>query len=169
VFVAGSGDMYKCATQSGASSYFNVRAPATGRFLQRECELEFESGPAGALAKAATPSGFPRVDAGIPRRTRRLRRKVLAQELAAEEKLLSESGRARNTPMARRRRSRKKGGRGQIPVRIARLKQTVSVHERNVEALKRSSPRSGDASEPGADIANVNVAIPLPEKHLRPM
>ncbi len=65
-----------------------------------------------------------------------MRRKVLSDELAAEEKLLAD---ARTTyadgapvPLPEERSSAEK-----YRERIARLRQAVNVHEKNVEALKK--------------------------------
>jgi len=137
VFVAGSGDMYKCATQSGASSYFNVPGAGDGPLPgSASANSSSSSGQPVRSAKAATPSGFPRVDADTQKGRDDLRRKVLAQELAAEEKLLSES-RAQYADGAPAPLPEEKADADKYRVRIARLKQTVSVHERNVEALKK--------------------------------
>src|SRR5258705_9845464 len=69
VFV--TGEMYKCATQSGASSYFNVPG-ATGTPAVRSTS---------SSSKAATPAGFPRVDPDTQKGRDDVRRKVLSDEL----------------------------------------------------------------------------------------
>ena len=65
-----------------------------------------------------------------------VRRKVLAEELSAEEKLLAESRVAyadgAPAPLPEERADAEK-----YRARIARLRQSVSVHEKNVEALKK--------------------------------
>ena len=63
VFVAG--DTYRCATQSGVSSYFNVPGA---------------SGGGGGSPKAPTPTGFPRVDPDTQKGRDNIRRKVLSDE-----------------------------------------------------------------------------------------
>ena len=120
VFVAG--DMYRCATQSGASSYFNV--PGAG------------GAQAVRSSNAPTPSGFPRVDADTQKGRDDVRRKVLSEELAAEEKLLAETralyADGAPVPLPEERADAEK-----YRVRIARLRQTVNVHEKNIEALRK--------------------------------
>lgn len=128
------GSMYKCTTASGASAYFNVpdaneRAPAARR----------AGGNASGTAvqpKEPPPPGFPRVDANTQKGRDDMRRKVLQDELAAEEKLLVEARSTYNN-----------GAPNALPEeqaqpqryadRIARLRQSVQLHERNVEALRR--------------------------------
>jgi hypothetical protein len=115
-----TGDTYRCSTESGAFSYFNVPGGSRDR-------------PA---AKAPTPAGFPRVDPETQKGRDSLRRKVLSDELAAEEKLLAEARVAyadgAPAPLPEERADAEK-----YRARIGRLRQSVTVHERNIEALKK--------------------------------
>ncbi len=90
--------------------------------------------PAGK--SAPTPAGFPRVDAETQKGRDEMRRKVLADELAAEQKLLAEAGaefaNGAPVPLPEERANAEK-----YRERIARLRQNVQLHERNVEALKK--------------------------------
>ena len=126
-----TGEMYKCATQSGASSYFNVPG-AGGSPLPGSAST---SQPVRS-AKVASPAGFPRVDADTQKGRDDVRRKVLSDELATEEKLLAESRTLYSDgappPLPEERTDAEK-----YRVRIARLRQTVNMHEKNVEALKK--------------------------------
>jgi hypothetical protein len=119
VFVAG--DTYRCATQSGVASYFNVPGA---------------SGGGGGSPKAPTPTGFPRVDPDTQKGRDNIRRKVLSDELATEEKLLTETrilyADGAPVPLPEERADAEK-----YRMRIARLRQTVTVHEKNIEALKK--------------------------------
>jgi hypothetical protein len=119
VFVAG--DMYRCATESGASSYFNVPGATDGDRRS---------------TKSPTPTGFPRVDPDTQKGRDDVRRKVLSDELATEQKLLAETrvlyADGAPAPLPEERADAEK-----YRVRVARLRQTVTVHERNIEALKK--------------------------------
>jgi hypothetical protein len=91
----------------------------------------------GAATKSApTPAGFPRVDPDTQKGRDDVRRKVLADELATEEKLLLETralyADGAPVPLPEERADAEK-----YRARIARLRQTVTVHEKNVEALKK--------------------------------
>ena len=125
-----TGEMYKCATQSGASSYFNVPGAGSSPLPGSATSQPVRS------AKAATPAGFPRVDPDTQKGRDDVRRKVLSEELASEEKLLAESralyADGAPPPLPEERTDAEK-----YRVRLARLKQNVSVHEKNVEALKK--------------------------------
>jgi hypothetical protein len=65
-----------------------------------------------------------------------MRRKVLSDELASEEKLLGEAreayGNGAPVPLADEKSDAEK-----YRQRIARLREAVQVHERNVEALRK--------------------------------
>lgn len=115
-----AGDTYKCATDSGAFSYFNVPGGNGG----------------GRAAKSPTPAGFPRVDPETQKGRDDVRRKVLNDELAAEEKLLAEARSAyadgAPVPLPEERADAEK-----YRARIGRLRQSLAVHERNIEALKK--------------------------------
>ena len=121
-----AGDTYRCATQSGAFSYFNVPGSNGGP----------SSASTSSSPRAPTPAAFPRVDPETQKGRDGVRRKVLAEELSSEEKLLAESRTAyadgAPPPLPEERADAEK-----YRARIARLKQSVSVHEKNVEALKK--------------------------------
>jgi len=118
------GSTYKCVTQSGYTAYFNVPG-ATG-----------EGDGASSSRGSASPSGFPKVDSSTQKGRDDIRRKVLNEELAAEQKLLEEARAAygngappampdeQNVPQ-------------RYAERVARLRQAVSLHEKNIEALKK--------------------------------
>lgn len=122
--------LYRCSTESGAFSYFNVPG------ISGEFRGSPSSGNGRKSASTPTPAGFPKVDAETQKGRDDMRRKVLADELAAEEKLLAE---ARTTfasgapiPLPEEHASA-----GKYRERIARLRQSMQLHERNIEALKK--------------------------------
>jgi hypothetical protein len=85
---------------------------------------------------APTPAGFPKVDSETQRSRDDMRRKVLADELSAEEKLLSEAralyANGAPVPLAE-----EQSNAAKYQERITRLRQSVLLHERNIEALKK--------------------------------
>jgi dienelactone hydrolase len=83
-----------------------------------------------------SPPGLPRVDAATQKGRDELRRKVLQDELAAEEKLLLESrgAFANGAPPAL---ADEQKDPQRYADRIAKLRQAVQLHERNVDALRR--------------------------------
>jgi hypothetical protein len=125
VYVAG--ETYRCMNESGFMAYFNVPGSPAGT-------------PPDSTARknGATPSppGFPKVDSATQKGRDDVRRKVLGDELATEEKLLAEarSAYADGAPVAL---PEEKTNVEKYRERIAKLRQSVSVHEKNVEALKK--------------------------------
>lgn len=125
------GATYRCTTASGASAYFNV--PDANSIARRPAAATGTPAPPGA---AATAPGLPRVDAATQKGRDELRRKVLQEELSAEEKLLADSrvAYANGAPPAL---PEEQSQPQRYAERIGRLRQAVQLHERNIEALRR--------------------------------
>ena len=84
----------------------------------------------------ADPQGFQRVDPATQKGRDDVRRKVLTEELAAEEQLLAEArityANGAPVPLPEEQANAEK-----YRERIARLRQAVQLHERNIEALRK--------------------------------
>jgi len=123
-----SGTLYRCVTAGGDPSYFNVpgATPADPP----------DTASRKSAAAAPTPAGFPKVDPATQKGRDDVRRKVLGDELATEEKLLVDARAAyadgAPTPLPEERANVDK-----YRERIARLRQAIGVHEKNVEALRK--------------------------------
>ena len=118
--------------------YSNV---APGKGLRKlSCEIVDDAprrATGGGNGKAASaPASFPRVEPATQRSRDEMRRKVLEDELASEEKLLGEAreayGNGAPPPLAEEKSDAEK-----YRQRISRLRQVVQVHERNIEALRK--------------------------------
>jgi hypothetical protein len=116
-------NLYKCRTQGGMH-YFNLEAPSG------------EGAPAAARGGSASPQGFPKVDAATQKGRDSVRRKVLTDELAIEEKALADAkaayGDGAPPPTAEEKEVPHK-----YAERVAKLRQAVALHGKNVEALKK--------------------------------
>jgi hypothetical protein len=125
--VAITSGFYKCSTGSGAEAFFNV--PGGG-------DSRGSDVVAPRAAATPTPSGFQRVDPATQKGRDDVRRKVLTEELATEEQLLAEArvtyANGAPVPLPEEQTSADK-----YRERIARLRQSVQLHERNIEALKK--------------------------------
>jgi hypothetical protein len=93
-------------------------------------------GAPGSARATPTPSGFPKVDPETQRGRDDMRRKVLGEELASEEKLLAEAraSYANGAPVPL---PEEQSNAARYQERIGRLRQAVQLHERNIEALKK--------------------------------
>ena len=122
-----SNGMYRCQTQSG-TAFFNVPGMTPSPAAPK--------GTGKSAAAAPTPAGFPRVDTATQKGRDDVRRKVLSEELASEEKLLAEARTAyadgAPAPLPEERADAAK-----YQQRIVRLRQAVGLHERNIEALRK--------------------------------
>ena len=123
----------------GATHYTNV--PPDKGWRKISCDVADDAprargsaAPGGA--KTATPTGFPRVDFDTQKGRDELRRKVLSDELASEEQLLGEArgayGNGAPQPLPDEQADAEK-----YRQRIAKLRQAVQLHERNIEALRK--------------------------------
>jgi len=89
--------------------------------------LHTSSPPVRVRNSDASPSDFPRVDSNTQKSRDGTRRKILEDELATEEKLLAEAHQSLKDD---------KGISETSPKKIKALQEQVSLHEKNVDALK---------------------------------
>jgi hypothetical protein len=139
LLVPGAGaTICKYIDADGNIVYSNV---AQGKNLRKlSCDIADDAprpkGASSGAAKTPTPTGFPRVDADAQKSRDELRRKVLEDELASEEKLLGEArgayGNGAPAPLADEQNDAEK-----YRQRISRLRQAMQLHERNIEALRK--------------------------------
>lgn len=130
-------EIYKCTDDEGHVSYTNTK--------QKGCTAMDigpirEPRPSAARPKArsgqtAAPANFPSVDSATQKQRDEGRRRILETELATEERLLADAKRALAEGEIGR-----SGEDRTSPLhadRLRKLKDTVSLHEQNVTALKR--------------------------------
>jgi Domain of unknown function (DUF4124) len=124
-------DICKYVDRDGNTVYTNL--PPEKGWKKLSCG---PGGSASGSARAPSPAGFPKVDASTQKGRDDMRRKVLTDELATEEKLLSEArmSYANGSPPAL---PEEKDAPQKYADRIAKLRQNVALHEKNIEALKK--------------------------------
>ena len=127
-------DLYKCQTET-AMSFFNVPGATNG-----SAGAPKKTAPPGApTAKAPSPANFPRVDSSTQRERDDVRKRVLTEELATEVKMMVESElmlKQGSIPLA--------GETATSPKyldRVAKLKQAVDTHTKNIQALNKELER----------------------------
>lgn len=126
-------DIYKLVDENGRVTYSN--APLKGaRKLQLD-PISTVTMPKPKAPPVASPAGFPRVDSETQKKRDGTRRDILEQELAAERKLLDEARKAlvegEATRLGDERNYQK------YLDRVQGLKDGVSLHEKNIEALNK--------------------------------
>lgn len=139
VAASAQGSVCKYIDAEGNIVFTNV-APDKG-LRKLSCLNSFNSDDIGKKSAPAarttpTPAGFPRVDAETQRGRDDVRRRVLSEELASEEKLLAEArtSYANGAPVPL---PEEQANAGRYRDRIGRLRQAVQLHERNIDALKK--------------------------------
>jgi len=129
---AAMADIYKYVDENGRITYSNI--PLRGA---KKLNLEpLSTVPASKpKATATTPAGFPRVDSETQKKRDDTRRQILEDELAAEEKQLTEAKKALTEGEAVRQGDERNYQK--YLDRIQGLKDNVALHEKNVAALKK--------------------------------
>jgi hypothetical protein len=137
---AAQGSVCKYMDQSGNIVFSNLPPDKGLRKIScmsgEEPPKRSSSPTSGGTKGAPTPGDFPRVDPATQKSRDDVRRKVLGEELATEEQLLAEARAAYNNgapaPLPEESSNAEK-----YRERIARYRQAVQLHERNIEALKK--------------------------------
>jgi hypothetical protein len=132
---AAQNTVWKCTDADGRPHYTNVKEEAKAPNCRVVAESKVSTVPANAFPTATaaaarpnaaatpTPANFPRVDAGTQKARDESRRKSLEDELAAEQRSLSDA-------------RAKLADQGDAAQRKP-LQESVERHERNVAALQR--------------------------------
>lgn len=133
------GDTYKCVDANGRPTYTNMKEETAGKnctVVMREISV-VPAGPASRPPAAAnpTPAGFPKVDPATQKARDGARRKILEDELAAEEKSLAQA----KAELKEQEGIRLGDERNYQKVldRLQKYKDEVERHENNVAALKK--------------------------------
>jgi len=130
-------DIYKCTGPSGHVTYTNQKVPDKGCvLLSKDQPVSTVPGTRPApKAAGPSPAGFPKVDSDTQKQRDEGRRKILEQELASEEKSLEQAKKELAEQESTRLGDEKNYQR--VIDRVQPYKDKVSLHERNIEALKR--------------------------------
>lgn len=126
-------EIYKHVDESGRVTYSNI--PIKGAH-----KLNLDPLPVVPAHKpkvsAPSPAGFPKVDADTQKRRDDMRHKILEEELAAEDRLLAEAKQALAEAEATQAGRDSRNLPTKFVERLRQLKDNVTLHERNIHALK---------------------------------
>jgi Domain of unknown function (DUF4124) len=124
--------LYKCTDAEGRTTYTNSKGSAKNcAVISRDKSVSTFSAPR-AQPNAPTPGDFPKVAAGEQKARDGDRRAILEQELASEQKNLDEAKKTLAQQEAAA-----PAGQARSPDRFKPYQDTVQLHERNIEALKK--------------------------------
>jgi len=124
--------LFKCTDAEGHATYTNNKGSSKNcTVLSREQPVSSFPAPKGR-SSAPTPGDFPKVGAGEQKARDSDRHAILNQELATEQKNLDDARKTltqQETTVA--------GSGAKVPERLKPYQDTVQLHERNIEALKK--------------------------------
>lgn len=140
---AAADTIYKYVDEQGNVTYSNVKVPGARPVVIDATPVAPVTRPSEATTRssnkpksaAAAPSNFPRVDPDTQRRRDDQRRQILADELKSEERALEQAKVALKEGEGVR-----LGGERNYQKyldRVQALKDNVTQHEKNVQALKK--------------------------------
>lgn len=133
------GDTFKCIDANGRATYTNMKEETKGKnctVVMREISV-VPATPAprrDASKDAASPAGFPKVDPATQKSRDSARRRILEEELAAEEKALAQA-KAELTEQEGIRTGDERNYQ-RVLDRLQKYKDQVERHQKNVDALK---------------------------------
>lgn len=137
-------EIYKSVDENGRITYSNV--PSKGA---KKLDLEpltsvpmpkakpRATGAAPGAVDNTTPADFPRVDSETQKKRDTTRRGILEEELRSEEKMLEEARRAYDEGSRTLKLGEESKNSPKYLERMARLKDGVTTHENNIQAVRR--------------------------------
>jgi hypothetical protein len=131
------GDTFKCVDANGRPTYTNIKDETKGKncsVVMREISV-VPATPAARSAANPSPAGFPKVDPATQKARDGARRRILEEELGAEEKALVQA----KAELAEQEGIRTGDERNYQRVldRLQSYKDEVERHEKNIAALKK--------------------------------
>jgi Domain of unknown function (DUF4124) len=132
---AAHADIYKLVDENGRVTYSNVPMAGAKVIVMEPIQTVPAVKAKEAATVQATPANFPKVDGATQRNRDMSRKKILDDELTAEEKLLADAKKSLSDGEADRRGDEKNFSKYQE--RVQKLKDTVALHEKNIAALKK--------------------------------
>jgi hypothetical protein len=127
-------DVFKCVDEDGHVTYTNTKPSAKAKCSQLSRDQRVSTVP-GRATGTPSPAGFPKVDGDTQKARDSDRRKILEQELAAEQKSLEQAKKDLAEQEAIRTGDERNYQR--VLDRLQPFKDKVALHERNIEALQK--------------------------------
>ena len=130
--------LWNCKDKAGRTVLTSLKEDTVGkecRIVQQQRVTVVPAGKAPSAASAKSPAGFPKESVSDRQSARAKQRDTIEKELSQEQSMLAD---------ARKKLSEQEGTRGgdeknyaKVLERLKPYQDTVEVHEKNVEALKR--------------------------------
>jgi len=133
-----AGTVWKCVEPDGRAHYTNIKKETDGRncsIVTKEVSVVPGATSQRTAPAASSPPNFPKVDKDTQKARDDSRRRILEEELSAEEKSLADA-KAKLAEQESIREGDEKNYQRVID-RLKPFQDTVERHERNISALKR--------------------------------
>ena len=127
-------DVYKCVDEDGHVTYTNTKPSPKAKCNALSRDQRVSTVP-GRAANTPSPAGFPKVNGDVQKARDNDRRRILEQELATEQNNLEQAKKELADQEAIRTGDERNYQR--VLDRLQPFKDKVSLHERNLEALKK--------------------------------
>ena len=128
--------IYKCVDAEGRVTFTDARCRGGKRVDLPGGATSVAPRPGGVSApRAASPAGFPRIDAETQKRRDDIRQQVLRDEIASERRGVVEA--KRQFELGRKLLPGERAGDSGYQERVKRLSEDVARHEQNVTAIQR--------------------------------
>jgi len=134
-------DIYKCADPDGRVTYSNVPSKSCRKLVLDPVNLAPSSKSSATGTRTPTPGSFPKVDEQTQKSRDGDRRRILENELAAEQKNAEQAKKdlaEQETIVLPS--ERMQGGAisgGKVQERLQTYKDKVALHQRNIEAIQK--------------------------------
>ena len=128
------GEIYKCVDDRGKPLYTSEKRDTVGKKCETVTREAVSVVPA-AKPGAKSPAGFPKESSSDRASSKAKQRDTIEQELTQEESMLSDA--RKKLAVQESIRSGDEKNYARVLERLKPYKDTVEVHEKNVEALKR--------------------------------
>ena len=129
-------DIYKCVDDRGRPLYTSEKRDTVGKKCETVARSEANVAPAPAAKPGAkSPAGFPKESASDRVASKAKQVETIQKELNQEESMLADARKKLAEQEATR--SGNESNYAKVLERLRPFQDTVEVHEKNVEALKR--------------------------------
>ena len=129
-------DIYKCVDDRGRPLYTSEKRDTVGKKCETVARSEVSVVPAPAAKPGAkSPAGFPKESASDRVASKAKQKDTIEKELGQEESMLADARKKLAEQEAIR--SGNESNYAKVLERLKPYQDTVEVHEKNVEALKR--------------------------------
>lgn len=137
-------EIYKCLDAGGRPLYTSDKRDTTGKkcdLVSREINVVPASKPQPRAAISRSSEGFPKESAETRASAKERQRDILEKELADEQQKLAQARQELTEQQGARTSDDRTDSYSKVQERLQRYKDSVDLHQKNIEALRRELAR----------------------------